>query len=35
MAGLIPNQTQDLIPTVNVGTTDFMNPTGRVHVMST
>lgn len=32
MAGLIPNQTQDLIPTVNVGTTDFMDPTGRVQV---
>jgi hypothetical protein len=32
MAGLIPNQTHDLIPTVNVGTTDFMDPTGRVQV---
>lgn len=32
MAGLIPNQTQDLTPTVNVGTTDFMDPTGRVQV---
>lgn len=32
MAGLIPNQTQDLIPQVNVGTTDFMDPTGRVQV---